>query len=879
LRLTWPLVGRSQEMAVVEAAIVEPATPGIIVVGAAGVGKSRVARETLSAAAARGYETRWAVGTVSARSLPLGPFAGWVSLRAPDNSQLVDLVRDVINSLTAAPPRTPVVVAVDDAHLLDDLSAFVLHQIVQRQAAKVLLTIRSGEPVPAAVQDVWRNAPFERLDLQPLSADETATLLSAALGGPVDPDAVHRLWKLTRGNVLYLRNIVEQEVSDGRLAQRHGHWRWSGDPIVPPSLAELIESRTGTLPDAVGEVVDALAVGEPIELASLARITDAAAIEEADVRGLITLANVDGRLEVRLAHPLYGELRRKRVASTRLRRLRGRVAAELAASEGRDEVRTVVRRALLSVDSDLRPDPNLLANAAEGAMFLADAPAAERLAAAAIRAGAGLQAYNIRAFALAWQGRGEEADTVLAGTPTEGLTEPDRAFLIGHRGFNKLWGLADPHGAKELFDEASRIATTATRSWTDAYLTVYWASMAQPEKARTFGGGVDLERLPGIISSAATWALVVAHGDAGRAAEADRTAEIGYAYAQRTGTAAHMRLLIVDRHVGALLQCGRMDEANSLAERARKETVDVPGVAQLLSTAIAGRVAVGSGRLGEARPLLETVVDLFGGDSNGLRYRYLIPLTTTLAMCGSSIDAAEALRAVEAEHHRSYGFVDYERGIAKAWVAACQGAVSEAIKIAASAAETARANGQFAAEVTCLQTATQFGDTRCASRLRELETIVEGPRVGLAARFAAALEACDGAELAAVSEQFEQIGDLVAAADAAAHAAITYRRLDLRGSALKCSTRADALAEQCGGASTPPLRQATERLPLTDREREIVMLLGQGLSGRAVAERLTLSVRTVEGHIYRAMAKTGATSRDELSALLPQARRGPILEP
>jgi DNA-binding CsgD family transcriptional regulator len=57
-------------------------------------------------------------------------------------------------------------------------------------------------------------------------------------------------------------------------------------------------------------------------------------------------------------------------------------------------------------------------------------------------------------------------------------------------------------------------------------------------------------------------------------------------------------------------------------------------------------------------------------------------------------------------------------------------------------------------------------------------------------------------------------------------------------------------------------------LPLTDREREIVMLLGQGLSGRAVAERLTLSVRTVEGHIYRAMSKTGATSRDELAALL-----------
>ena len=81
-----------------------------------------------------------------------------------------------------------------------------------------------------------------------------------------------------------------------------------------------------------------------------------------------------------------------------------------------------------------------------------------------------------------------------------------------------------------------------------------------------------------------------------------------------------------------------------------------------------------------------------------------------------------------------------------------------------------------------------------------------------------------------------------------------------------CSTRADALAEQCGGVDTPALRHATASLPLTDREREIVMLVGAGLSNRAVADRLTLSVRTVESHIYRAMTKTGTTSRDELAA-------------
>ncbi|MFL0287761.1 LuxR C-terminal-related transcriptional regulator [Mycobacterium sp. SMC-21] len=132
---------------------------------------------------------------------------------------------------------------------------------------------------------------------------------------------------------------------------------------------------------------------------------------------------------------------------------------------------------------------------------------------------------------------------------------------------------------------------------------------------------------------------------------------------------------------------------------------------------------------------------------------------------------------------------------------------------------------------------------------------------------AAALRTGEADELAAVSEGFEDIGDNIAAIDAAAHAALAYRRLDRRGSALTCSTRAQALARRCG-ATTPALRQAVRPLPLTDREREIVALLGQGLSSRAVADRLTLSTRTVEGHIYRAMAKTGTTNRDELAALL-----------
>ncbi len=50
------------------------------------------------------------------------------------------------------------------------------------------------------------------------------------------------------------------------------------------------------------------------------------------------------------------------------------------------------------------------------------------------------------------------------------------------------------------------------------------------------------------------------------------------------------------------------------------------------------------------------------------------------------------------------------------------------------------------------------------------------------------------------------------------------------------------------------------------------MLLGEGLSSRAVSERLVLSVRTVESHIYKAMTKTGTSSREELAGLITRSR-------
>ena len=157
----------------------------------------------------------------------------------------------------------------------------------------------------------------------------------------------------------------------------------------------------------------------------------------------------------------------------------------------------------------------------------------------------------------------------------------------------------------------------------------------------------------------------------------------------------------------------------------------VPQLGAHAARAILGRAARGACRLPTACSLLGPAADALSAlSATGWWYRCQIPLTMALAMRGMAGEAAAALAALEDHRHPGWRCLDYEYAIARAWVAAAQGAVSQAVATLLSAAETARTNGQFAAEVMCLQTATQFGDHSGASRLGELATIVEGPRAG-----------------------------------------------------------------------------------------------------------------------------------------------------
>ena len=63
---------------------------------------------------------------------------------------------------------------------------------------------------------------------------------------------------------------------------------------------------------------------------------------------------------------------------------------------------------------------------------------------------------------------------------------------------------------------------------------------------------------------------------------------------------------------------------------------------------------------------------------------------------------------------------------------------------------------------------------------------------------------------------------------------------------------------------------------LTSREREILVLLAEGQSNKSVAERLGISVRTVEGHRARVMIKL---ELQNLVELVKYALRNLLIKP
>jgi DNA-binding CsgD family transcriptional regulator len=246
-------------------------------------------------------------------------------------------------------------------------------------------------------------------------------------------------------------------------------------------------------------------------------------------------------------------------------------------------------------------------------------------------------------------------------------------------------------------------------------------------------------------------------------------------------------------------------------------------------------------------------------------------LATALGMAGDAVGARAALVRADAARHPAVRALEPQFWFARAWLCAAEGVTSDAVRCARRSGALAAESGQFAVEVLARHAAVTFGDRGQSARLAELAQQVDGPRATAVAAHASAWACQDHLGLLAVADQFEAAGLMLAAAEAAAQAeSLARRRLDPVAT-LVAAGRASELLAACAGARTPALVGAARPLPISDRQREIAVMVAGRMSNRAIADRLGVSVRTVEGHIYHACVKLGVPNRAALAALLGNA--------
>lgn len=83
-----------------------------------------------------------------------------------------------------------------------------------------------------------------------------------------------------------------------------------------------------------------------------------------------------------------------------------------------------------------------------------------------------------------------------------------------------------------------------------------------------------------------------------------------------------------------------------------------------------------------------------------------------------------------------------------------------------------------------------------------------------------------------------------------------------------CETLAVEIAELLGETIQDPA-------PLTEREEQVLVLIGQGLPNRLIAERLMLSIHTVDSHVRNISAKLGVKGRELVQKATLRSLRNP----
>jgi DNA-binding CsgD family transcriptional regulator len=885
--LQWPLVGRHEQVDLFATTLDDPRAHGFVIYGAAGVGKTRLADACLAMAAARGRNVARATATERLGSVPLGALAHLLPAEIGDERvDLVKVMAEVRPVLLEDPDRSRLVLFVDDLQLLDATSAALIGQLLDADLLFLLATVRAGMVLPAGLDSAWQRGRVRRVDLDDLDRAGVDTLMHLVLGGPVEQSTVNDFWSASRGNPLYVRELVLGAVEGGHLDSQHDVWRLVGPLVTTPRLREVVEARLGTLPPTVMDALDRLAVWEPIGLATLEAEIGHEQLEVLDRAGLLGV-RVDGRRQqVTLSHPLYREIVLVRMPLLTRRRLL-RELADLIDGHGARRREDHIRSATARLEATGWADPELLVKAARLARFGHDFVQVERLSRAARVDGSTTELGLLLGEALHELGRFEEADEILRqAEEVVADDDPLLAPLIEILARNLMWGLRrdddalaangrarhrplGPAALEELALNEALLLTYSGRPG-DSFALIAAQPAPSNDRATALRAIVEVPTLIalGRAETAATEAVARFEAAAGLPEQ----------------IAIPDPAVLVIHRIYALAEAGRIADATRLATFAYEATpANAPPDGLMWLSHQLGRCALLAGKAATARKWFgEALARCDHVNNSGPSTLVLSLLVVANAYLGDQrgVEHASGLLTTRPP----FSFTRPEQELGRAWASVAAGDLATARQVLAASADLAASTGYRCCEAWALHDIARLGDPGSVhSRLAGLAADCEGSLIATYAAHAEAAATGDADGLVEVADRFERIGMSVHAAEAANEAAQAFQDRGDRRAATALTSRAAALIAGCEGARTPGTTWDVAVTPLTPRERDIAMFAARGESSRAIAERLVVSVRTVDNHLQNVYTKLGISGRRQLAEALaaqpPEAPGRPSASP
>ncbi|OMC17083.1 ATP-binding protein [Mycobacterium sp. SP-6446] len=704
--IRWNVPQHAGALERLDAALGDGARAGAVVLGPDGCGKSTLARLAAEQFAGRhpGTITRWVTGTPTERAVPFGAFSHLVDI--DEIGKPAALLRAARASLGRDDPQGELLLIVDDAHHLDILSATLVYQLALAGTARLIVTAQDSGAAPEAIAALWTDALLDRIDIE-------------APGGAT-----------TAGEV------------DAFLAE---------------------------LPAPARAVLDYLAVAEPLSLADLTVLAGDGAVSEAVQWGAAETRVRDERADdpvVYTAHPLFAERARAALGGDGARRRRTELVTRLSEHPS-DRLVDRLRLASLALDSDAPQRVAEVADAARQALRLGDLALGERLARSALERSGGLAARLALAHALAWQGRGREADALLDAVDSTALTEAalmDWALL---RAANQFWMLSEPEWATAfLRTTRNRVAEPGPRTTLDALSATFAMN------AGNVGHAVKVARevlaSPSADDQAVAWAASAAALCAARQGRFDDVEPL----AQRALAAEHPGLLRFTIGLGqtsALLMAGQLDAARKLAQQFT-DFAELQQPGRAIGEVLLAHVLIAGGEFARAAALLGPAAATLERTGYSWGPLSLTLLATALAQEGDTAAAAKALSRAESRHGTKSALFTPELGVARAWRLASVRDSHGAVAAARDAARMAERGGQSAVALRAWYEAVRLGDARAADPLARLSGEIDCVVGRIALAHARALATRDGAALRAVSHELDAAGMRAAAADAATQA-------------------------------------------------------------------------------------------------------------